>query len=34
MRLALGWLAGIATTLAVMAIWKPTLGWALSRGDS
>lgn len=33
MRLMLGLLAGITLSILAHIIWKPALGWALSRGD-
>lgn len=33
MRLALGIIAGITISILAYIIWKPALGWALSRGD-
>lgn len=34
MRLIAGIAAGISLSILAHIIWKPALGWALSRGDS
>lgn len=33
MKVTLGLAAGISLSILVHIIWKPALGWALSRGD-
>ncbi len=33
MKLPLGIAAGIGVSILVHIIWRPALGWALSRGD-
>lgn len=33
MRTLIGIAAGISLSVLVHIIWKPALGWALSRGD-
>lgn len=33
MRTLFGIVAGISLSILVHSIWKPALGWALSRGD-
>lgn len=34
MKLTLGITAGISLSILAHIIWKPALGWALSRGDT
>ena len=34
MKLTIGVAAGITLSILAHIIWKPALGWALSRGDS
>lgn len=33
MKICLGIVAGITLSILAHIIWKPVLGWALSRGD-
>lgn len=33
MKICLGIAAGITLSVLARIIWKPALGWALSRGD-
>lgn len=34
MKILLGIAAGVNLSILAHIIWKPALGWALSRGDS
>ena len=34
MKITLGVVAGISLSILAYIIWKPTLVWALSRGDA